>query len=115
MARQITLQPILSEVPAFDEESGDLGVVIEAPKGSPNKYRYDPRYDAWALATVLPEGMAFPYDFGFIPSTVGDDGDPLDVLVLMDAPVIPGCVIRGSHHRRGQSEAKGKERWMDAQ
>jgi inorganic pyrophosphatase len=41
----------------------------------------------------LPEGMMFPFDFGFIPSTLGEDGDPLDVLVLMDAPAHPGCLV----------------------
>jgi hypothetical protein len=46
------------------------------------------------LSTVLPEGMIFPYDFGFVPSTVGQDGDPLDILILMDEPVVPGCVVR---------------------
>lgn len=85
---------VLSETATFDGQSGDLRVVIETPKGSRNKYDYDPECDCLELATVLPEGMSFPYDFGFIPSTLGEDGDPLDVLVLMDAPVVPGCVIR---------------------
>jgi Inorganic pyrophosphatase len=53
-----------------------LRAVIETPKGSRNKYRYDPDCDCFELATTLPEGMAFPFDFGFIPSTLGDDGDP---------------------------------------
>jgi inorganic pyrophosphatase len=70
-----------------------LRIVIETPKGSRNKYDYDPECDCMELATVLPEGMTFPYDFGFIPSTLGEDGDPLDVLILMDAPVVPGCVV----------------------
>jgi inorganic pyrophosphatase len=83
-------------------------VVIETPKGSRNKYRYDPDCDCWDLATALPEGMSFPYDFGFIPSTLGDDGDPLDILVLMDAPVIPGCVIRA--RVIGAIKAKQKEK-----
>jgi inorganic pyrophosphatase len=86
---------VLSEIPPYDEEGGDLKIVIETPKGSRNKYKYDPECDCLELATVLPEGMNFPYDFGFIPSTIGEDGDPLDVLVLMDAPVVPGCVVRG--------------------
>jgi len=85
---------VLSETATFDSNKGDLRVVIETPKGSRNKYDYDPECDCFDLATVLPEGMVFPYDFGFVPSTLGEDGDPLDVLVLMDAPVMPGCVIR---------------------
>jgi inorganic pyrophosphatase len=80
-------------MPAFDRATGDLTVVIETPKGSPNKYDYDPGCGAFRLAGVLPEGQYFPYDFGFVPSTLGEDGDPLDVLVLLDAPVPVGCVL----------------------
>ena len=85
---------VLSQIAPFDDDTDDIRIVIETPKGSRNKYSYDPDCDCMQLSTVLPEGMVFPYDFGFIPSTVGDDGDPLDVLILMDAPVVPGCVIR---------------------
>src|SRR6201997_3325342 len=86
---------VLSEITPSDRDPGELRIVIETPKGSRNKYKYEPESDCLELTTALPEGMNFPYDFGFIPSTLGDDGDPLDVLVLMDAPVVPGCVIRG--------------------
>ena len=86
---------VLSEITPFDRETGAIKIVIETPKGSRNKYKYEPENDCLELTTVMPEGMIFPYDFGFIPSTLGPDGDPLDVLVLMDAPVVPGCVIRG--------------------
>jgi inorganic pyrophosphatase len=102
---------ILSETATFDAKSGDLRVVIETPKGSRNKYDYDPDCDCMELGTVLPEGMSFPYDFGFVPSTLGDDGDPLDILVLMDAPVIPGCVIRA--RPIGAIEAKQKAKGED--
>lgn len=68
-------------------------VVIETPKGSPNKLAFDPRYDTFVLKGVLPAGAVFPFDFGFVPSTRAEDGDPLDVLVLMDAPVFPGCIV----------------------
>src|SRR5579864_2694432 len=88
-------QAVLSEITPFDRETGDLKIVIETPKGSRNKYKYEPENDCLELTTALPDGMNFPFDFGFIPSTLGEDGDPLDVLVLMDAPVVPGCVIRG--------------------
>lgn len=74
---------VLSGTATFDKDSGDMRAVIETPKGSCNKYRYDPHCDCFELATSLPQGMAFPFDFGFVPSTLGDDGDPLDVLVLM--------------------------------
>jgi inorganic pyrophosphatase len=65
---------VLSEISAFDQE-GDLRVVIEIPKGSRNKYDYEPECDCLRLAKVLPEGMTFPYDFGFVPPTLGADGD----------------------------------------
>ena len=67
-------------------------VVIETPKGSPNKLAFEPRYGTFVLKGVLPARAVFPFDFGFVPSTRAEDGDPLDVLVLMDAPVFPGCV-----------------------
>ena len=95
MSEKSLRRNMLSEIPSTDQDSGDLKIVIETPKGSRNKYRYDPDCDCLELVTVLPEGMMFPYNFGFVPSTLGEDGDPLDVFVLMDAPVIPGCVIRG--------------------
>jgi len=71
-----------------------LQVVIETPKGSRNKYAYDEDERVFTLKKVLPAGMAFPYDFGFIPSTKAEDGDPIDVLVLMDEPAFPGCVLK---------------------
>lgn len=83
--------------PALDElatwSGGHLNVVIETPKGQPNKLTYDPALATMRLSKVLPVGMVFPFDFGFAPSTLGADGDPVDVLVLMDAPVPPGCLI----------------------
>lgn len=81
----------LSPVDAHDDEL--TVVIIETPKGSRNKYAYDPEEHIFGLKTVLPAGMAFPYDFGFVPSTMGGDGDPLDVLVLMDEAAFPGCKL----------------------
>jgi inorganic pyrophosphatase len=75
-----------------DADAG-LNVVIETPKNQPNKFKYDPKTGAIRLSRVLPVGMVFPFDFGFVPGTKGGDGDPVDVLVLMDAPVYPGCVV----------------------
>ena len=82
---------LLSELPTFEEEH--LTVVVETPRGSRSKYNYDERYGAFRLGGVLPAGMSFPHDFGLIPSTVGEDGDPLDVLLLLDAPVVVGCIV----------------------
>ncbi len=78
----------------FDASNNQLlRVVIETPKGSRNKFAFDAREHIFELKKVLPAGMAFPYDFGFVPSTKADDGDPVDVLVLMDEPAFPGCVL----------------------
>jgi hypothetical protein len=81
----------LDRLAPFEHEC--LLVVIETPKGSPNKLAFEPRYGTFVLKGVLPAGGVFPFDFGFVPSTHAEDGDPLDVLVLMDAPVYPGCVV----------------------
>jgi inorganic pyrophosphatase len=67
--------------------------IIETPKGCRNKFDYDPESNLFKLAGLLPEGMMFPFDFGFIPSTLGEDGDPVDILVFMDAPTHVGCLI----------------------
>lgn len=70
-----------------------LQVIIETPRGSRNKYSFDEKQHVFLLKAALPAGMVFPYDFGFIPQTIGGDGDPLDVLVLMDEPCFPGCAL----------------------
>src|SRR6202023_2743101 len=78
----------------LDPKKGQCRIVIETPKGKRNKFDYDPDSNLFKLGGLLPEGMMFPFDFGFVPSTLGDDGDPLDLLVLMDTPVPPGCLLR---------------------
>ncbi len=74
-------------------KDGLVVVVVETPSGSGNKLKFDDELGIYRLDRVLPAGMTFPFDFGFIPETVADDGDPLDALVLLDAPVHPGCVV----------------------
>src|SRR3954469_16652836 len=69
-------------------------VIIETPKASRNKYAYDLQRGLFQLKKVLPLGNEFPFDFGFVPSTLADDGDPLDVLVLMSAPAFAGCLVQ---------------------
>jgi inorganic pyrophosphatase len=68
-------------------------VIIETPRGCRNKYKYDEETGRIKLSKVMPEGMMFPYDFGFFPGTKAEDGDPLDVLVLSDEPMFPGCEV----------------------
>jgi|GEM_PF-356859 inorganic pyrophosphatase len=77
----------------FDDD-GDLLAVVETPKGSRNKYSWDDARGLFRLKSVLPAGAVFPFDFGFVPSTRGGDGDPLDVLLLMDERAFPGCLVR---------------------
>ncbi|HEY4048587.1 MAG TPA: inorganic diphosphatase [Acidobacteriaceae bacterium] len=76
------------------DKDGILQVIIETPKGSRNKFAFDPKQEIFILKSVLPTGMDFPYDFGFVPRTLAPDGDPLDVLLLMDEPAFPGCAVR---------------------
>src|SRR6201993_2103092 len=77
----------------LDVKKGVCRAIVETPKGCRNKFDYDPESNLFMLGGLLPERMMFPFDFGFIPSTLGDDGDPLDILVLMDAPAHVGCLI----------------------
>ena len=77
-----------------DSDSGLYQVIVETPKGSRNKFAYDEEQRIFGLKKVLPAGMTFPYDFGFLPRTLADDGDPIDVLLLMDEPAYPGIAVQ---------------------
>ena len=70
-----------------------INVLIEITGGSKNKYEFDKDLQAFALDRVLYSSVRYPYDYGFIPNTLADDGDPLDGMVIMDEPTFPGCVI----------------------
>ncbi|MDQ1468915.1 MAG: inorganic pyrophosphatase [Bryobacterales bacterium] len=86
--------PDLTSLPHhLDAEKRQCRAIIETPKHGRNKFNYDPESGLFELASLLPEGMLFPFDFGFIPSTLGEDGDPLDVMVLMDEPAHVGCLV----------------------
>ena len=82
-----------NQIDPFTTGKKSLRVVIETPKGSRNKFKYDPELGSYTLSSVLAEGMVFPYDFGFVPQTKAEDGDPLDVLLLMDEPAFTGCIV----------------------
>ncbi|QIZ72865.1 inorganic diphosphatase [Oxynema aestuarii] len=82
----------LSRIPA-QPKPGTVNVLIEIPGGSKNKYEFDKDLQAFALDRVLYSSVQYPLDYGFIPNTLADDGDPLDGLVIMDQPTFPGCVI----------------------
>lgn len=82
----------LSLIPA-QPKPGLINVLIEIPAGSKNKYEFDKDMNAFALDRVLFASVQYPYDYGFVPNTLADDGDPLDGMVIMDQPTFPGCVI----------------------
>jgi inorganic pyrophosphatase len=82
----------LIEMPSFSD-TGELNVIIETPMGSRNKYKYDEPTGMMSVDKVLPAGMFFSFNFGFIPSTRAEDDDPLDVLILLDHAVFPGCLV----------------------
>ena len=70
-----------------------LTAIVETPKGSAQKYDYDPKNKWFKLKKIMPAGMVFPFDFGFIPGTKGEDGDPLDVIIISELQSFPGCVM----------------------
>ena len=100
----------------LDRKKRTCRAIIETPRGKRNKFDYDPALDLFVLGGLLPEGMVFPFDFGFVPATLGGDGDPLDILVLMDAPAHVGClldvriigVINARQSERGRKETNDR-------
>ena len=84
-------RPLVPGLPTW--QGDDLVVVIETPRGSRTKLAYVPTWGTFMVKRILPAGMVFPYDFGFVPGTLADDGDPLDVLVLSDGAVPMGAVV----------------------
>lgn len=70
-----------------------IHVVVETPQYSSSKYAYDPELKEFSLKKTLPQGSAFPFDFGFVPNTLCDDGDPIDALVLVEGETYPGCIL----------------------
>ena len=87
------MQQPLDDLPSFDEETGEVNAIVDTPKGSRNKFKYDQEKRLLKLSGVLPLGASFPFDFGYIPATKGEDGDALDILILMDEPAFPGCLV----------------------
>jgi inorganic pyrophosphatase len=78
----------------LDEKAGVCRAIIETPRGHRGKFDFDTRTGLFCFKKLLPEGMSFPLDFGFIPSTLCDDGDPLDVMVLSDEASFVGALFR---------------------
>jgi inorganic pyrophosphatase len=68
-------------------------IIVETPKGSRNKYRFDEQKKIMTLKKILPTGFSFPFDFGLIPGTKGEDGDPLDIIIITQQSIFPGCHV----------------------
>src|SRR5438309_8501280 len=86
-------QQKIHRLPALDPDTGHVHAVIEAVRGTRNKFKFDEERALFIHDGVLPAGATYPFDFGFIPSTKGEDGDPIDILVLMEEPAFVGAVI----------------------
>jgi inorganic pyrophosphatase len=115
--KQKQVPRLLTWLRTFGKDETEVRVVVETPKGSSYKFKYNTDDGAFELSAALPEGLAFPFDFGFIPSTVGEDGDPLDVLLLLDHPVAAGCVTSARlagviEIRQRKLGAKADARWI---
>lgn len=109
MAKTQKTNRSIEKLNPVDKSDPDLVLaVIETPMGSRNKFKFDPKLGAFILGGVLPQGMMFPHAFGFVPSTRAADGDPEDILVIMDEPTFTGCVV----HTRliGVIEAEQREK-----
>jgi inorganic pyrophosphatase len=81
------------DIPSGDHAPEALNVVVEIPKGCINKYVYDVDLNTFRLDGILYSLAHYPGDYGFVPSTLADDGRPLDALVMADIPSFPGCVV----------------------
>jgi len=102
----------ISRIRPFGPKSEYVNVIIEAPKGSRTKFKYDAKQGLFVYDKALPIGQTFPFDFGFLPSTRGEDSDPLDILVLTEEPTFVGCwmhakllgVIEAEQTENGKTE-----------
>lgn len=99
---------LLALNPSVDAHKRTCRAIVETPRGCLSKYDYDAETGLFALAGVLPAGMAFPLAFGFVPGTLGGDGDPLDILILADEDLPTGCLVQAQ--LLGVIEATQKEK-----
>ena len=99
--------PNLITLPPFTKD-GDVYVVVETPRGSRAKFDYDPKLKTFTLSKSLLTGLTYPHDWGFVPSTKADDGDPIDIMVVHDATTFPGIVLTCRVIGILQIEQKGK-------
>jgi inorganic pyrophosphatase len=88
----ITIMTDFMNIPAFGD-SMHVNVIVESPRGSATKFKYDPKHNAFTYGRPLADSLTYPHDWGFVPSTLGEDGDPLDGMVLHNRPTFPGTII----------------------
>jgi inorganic pyrophosphatase len=103
----------LIRLPPFDADSKLLNVIVETPRNGRVKYKYNEACNMFQFDKTLPYGFSFPFEFGFVPSTIGGDGDPLDALVLSEEPTFPGCLVLAQILgvlEGEQSQGKGRNR-----
>lgn len=96
-------------MPRARRDDGSINVIVETPRGSSAKFKFDPETGAMMLSRPLPIGIVYPYDWGFIPSTRAADGDPLDVMILWDGVGFPGLVVASRLIGLLRVEQKGPE------
>lgn len=83
----------INSLEAIDSETELLNVIVETPHGYRNKFKWDEKLEVFKIDRVLPDGALFPFDYGFLPGTLADDGDPLDVIALLDVPAAVGVLV----------------------
>lgn len=93
MAR-VVMKKALKRMGTFSDGKSCLNVLIETPKGSRVKFAFDQDTGLFELKRALPEGMVFPFNFGFVVGTKAADGDPLDILVMNEETLFPGCLVK---------------------
>src|SRR3954463_14459331 len=97
-----------SRLKPYDRKRAAYLGIVEAVRGSRNKFKFDPAQQLFIHDGLLPAGASYPFDFGFIPGTKAEDGDPIDVLLLMDEPAFVGAVV--PFRMIGAIEAEQRER-----
>ncbi len=85
---------LFKEIPLNENSPEEINVLVEAPKGSANKYEYDEKGGYFIMDRTIYSSVVFPFDYGFIPKTLSEDGDPLDVILLVSNPTFSGCVVK---------------------
>jgi inorganic pyrophosphatase len=84
---------LVDTIPSYSKKN-ELHIIVDVPRGQSNKYEYDHEYGCITLDRVLSVPMAYPFEYGFVPQTLAEDGDPVDVCVFTTYPTVPGCLLK---------------------